>query len=85
MKTPSDPDEENYGLGKPIRPIPKGEVAEDEYEAVKTPHGTIWRNKRTQQLSTDRPTNWKDVAEAIKRMAEQQAEDGYPNVYWGVM
>jgi hypothetical protein len=85
MKTPSDPDEENYGLGKPIRPIPKGGVTEDEYEAVKTPHGTIWRNKRTQQLSTDRPTNWKDVAEAIKRMAEQQAEDGYPNVYWGVM
>jgi hypothetical protein len=85
MKTPSDPDEENYGLGKPIRPIPKGEATEDEYEAVKTPHGTIWRNKRTQQLSTDRPTNWKDVAEAIKRMQQAQEEDGYPNVYWGVM
>jgi hypothetical protein len=75
----------DYRLGKKVTPIPAPEVIEDEYEAVKTPHGTIWRNTRTKQLSTDRPTNWKDVAEAIKRMQQAQEEDGYPNVYWGVM
>jgi hypothetical protein len=75
----------DHQLGKKVVPIPTPEVVEDEYEPVDTPHGRMWRNTRTKQLSTDRPTNWKDVAEAIKRMAEQQAEDGYPNVYWGSM
>lgn len=85
MNIPPDADEAHYGLGKKVEPIPVGEATEDEYEAVHTASGRLWRNKRTKQLSTDKPESWKAVADAIDRMRRQQEEDGYPNIFWGCM
>jgi hypothetical protein len=83
----SNPDEKQHGLG-PAKKAPVVEV-EDEYERYKSEHGDwIWRNKRTKAISTnkpEKPIDWKAIQEAMDKIARQQEEDGYPNIYWGSM
>jgi hypothetical protein len=84
VRTPGDPDEENYGLGKAIRPKAP-EPTEDEFERFTGQHGDrLMRNKRTGAIQNAVPKKLTDAEiEAIRKVREQQEEDGYPNVYWG--
>ena len=98
MKTPDDPDQQAYGLGKKI--VPEVIVSEDKWEPFKGQHGTnMERNKRTGEIRTDQTPKGSQIPdpiqhyldilkkndEAYARQLQQQEEDGFPLNEWGVM
>jgi hypothetical protein len=93
MKTPGDPDEENYGLGKAIRPKAP-EPKEDEYERFTGQHGDrLMRNKRTGAIESAVPKRIEPIPtpvtveqwDALLDALSKQEEDGYPINQWGVL
>lgn len=82
-------------LGKKVVPEPV-EPGEDEYERKDTPHGPIWRNKRTGYLHSHKPepppppleqveTDAIDFIVTVMKALRKQKEDGFPPIHWGVM